>query len=145
MQETLHDHHTSISIGGRPICNQIFADDIELMGGSNGELQDLTSRFVDRATVYGMEVSTGKSKTLGFRNQVHEETSPYFLLGAQDQRLCAEQDQLPCGSTEPLLATVERGKLAWFGHVKRHETLSKTILKAPWKVGDAEVGGGNAR
>ena len=39
-----------------------FADDIDLIGGSNGELQDLTNRLVDRATAYGMEVSTEKSK-----------------------------------------------------------------------------------
>ena len=32
------------------------------MGGSNGKLQDLTSRLVDRATACGMEVSTEKSK-----------------------------------------------------------------------------------
>ena len=48
MQETLHDHHTSISIGGRPICNLRFADDIDLMSGSYGELQDLNNRLVDR-------------------------------------------------------------------------------------------------
>ena len=34
MQETLLDHHTSISAGGRRICNRGFADDIDLMGGS---------------------------------------------------------------------------------------------------------------
>ena len=34
-----------------------------------------------------------------FRKRAHEETSTYLLLGAQDQRLGAEQDQLPCGST----------------------------------------------
>ena len=34
------------------------------MGGSNGELQDLTNRLVDRATAYGMEVSTEKSKIM---------------------------------------------------------------------------------
>ena len=34
-----------------------------------------------------------------FWNQVHEETFPNLLLGAQDQRLGAEQDQLPYGST----------------------------------------------
>ena len=50
MQETLNDHHTSISIGGRPICNLVFADDIDLMSVSCGELQDLTNRLVDRAT-----------------------------------------------------------------------------------------------
>ena len=34
------------------------------------------------------------------RNQVPKETSPHLLSGAQDQRLGAEQDQLPCGPTE---------------------------------------------
>ena len=52
MQETLHDHHISTSIGGKPIC------------GNNGELQDLTNRLVDRATAYGMEVSIEKSKIM---------------------------------------------------------------------------------
>ena len=62
MQETLHDHHTSNSIGERPIYNLRFADDNDLMGDSTGELQDLTNRLVDRATAYGMEVSTEKKK-----------------------------------------------------------------------------------
>ena len=35
----------------------------------------------------------------GFRNQVHGEISPHLLLGAQDQRLAAEQDQIPLEST----------------------------------------------
>ena len=34
------------------------------MDGSNGELQGLISRLVDRATAYGMEVSTEKSKIM---------------------------------------------------------------------------------
>ena len=58
MQESLHDHHTSISFGGRPIRNLRFADDIDLMGSSNGELEDLINRLMDRAMAYGMEVST---------------------------------------------------------------------------------------
>ena len=62
MQETLYDHHTSNSIGGRPICNLRFAEDIDLMGGGNGEHKDFTNRLVDRATAYGMEVSTELSK-----------------------------------------------------------------------------------
>ena len=64
MQETLHDHHTSTSTGGRSICNLQFADDIDLMGGSNGELQDLTNRLVDRATAHEMGVGTEKSKIM---------------------------------------------------------------------------------
>ena len=71
-----------------------------------------------------------QKKDPGFRNDVHEETSPYLLLGAPDQRLGAEQDQLPCvGSQELLLAPVQRRKLAWFGHFTRHDSLSKTVLQ----------------
>ncbi|GFS07815.1 endonuclease-reverse transcriptase, partial [Elysia marginata] len=33
------------------------------------------------------------------------------------------------GLQEPLLATVKRRKLAWFGHVTIHDSLSKTILQ----------------
>jgi len=41
-----------------------FAHDIDLMGGSSNELHDLTSRLVARASAYGMEVSTEKSKVM---------------------------------------------------------------------------------
>ena len=64
MQETLHDHQTSISVGVRCICNLRFADDVDLMGGSSNELQDPTYRLVDRAPAYGMEVSVKKSKII---------------------------------------------------------------------------------
>ena len=50
MQETPHDHHASIPIDGRPIYNLRFADDINLMGSSNSELQDLINRLEDKAT-----------------------------------------------------------------------------------------------
>ena len=64
MQETLHEHHSSIYIGGRPICNLQFADNIDLLGGSSGVLQNLTNRLIDRAAAYQMEVSTEKSKIM---------------------------------------------------------------------------------
>ena len=64
MQETLHDHYTSISIGGRPIYNLRFADDIDLMGDGKGELQNLTNRLVDGAAACGMEVCTEKTKIM---------------------------------------------------------------------------------
>ena len=93
MQETLHDHHTSISIGGRPTYNLRFADDIDLMGGSSGELQDLTNRHVDRATVYVMEVSTEKSRIMtnstnhsgagsSMKGQKSKEVTSFEYIGA---------------------------------------------------------------
>ena len=36
---------------------------------------------------------------------------------------------------EPLLATVKRRKFTWFGHVTRHNSLSKTILQGTWEGG----------
>ena len=93
MQETLNDHHTSISIGRRPLCNLRFADDIDLTDGSNGELQDFTNRLVDGATAYGTEVSTEKSKIMtnssnktsegiNMQGQKSEEVTSLKYLGA---------------------------------------------------------------
>ena len=33
------------------------------------------------------------------------------------------------GKQEPLLTVMKRRKLAWFGHVNRHDSLAKTILQ----------------
>ena len=44
------------------------------------------------------------------------------------------------GPREPLLATVKRRKLAWFGHVTPHDSLYKTHFVA----NDALVGRGNS-
>ena len=86
MQKTLHDHHISISIGVRPICNLQFPDD-DRMGGRKGELQDLTNRLVDRATVYGIEVSTEKGTNnikadIRMNDQKFEEVTSFKCLGA---------------------------------------------------------------
>ena len=64
MHETFNDHRTPIPTGERPISDLRFAVDVDLMGGSNGELQDLTIRLVDRATAHGMEVSPEKSRIM---------------------------------------------------------------------------------
>ena len=40
-----------------------------------------------------------------------------------------EMAQAMVGEQEPLLAAVKRRKLAWFGHIIRHDCLSKTIFQ----------------
>ena len=229
MRETLLDFHTTISVGGRPLCNLRFADDIDLLAGSNNELQELTDRLVDRSGAYGMEVSSEKSKVMvnSTNDEVHaditmngqklEEVEGFKYLGATltkdgrstievKTRLAAATSAMAklnkiwgsrtisfntklklfkslvlsillygceswtlsaelekriqafemksyrrllhiswaehktnvyvrgritalAGPQEPLLATIRRRKLAWFGHVTRHNTLSKTILQ----------------
>ena len=64
MQDALKSHKTTITIGGRPLCNLRFADDIDLIGKSESELQQLTTKLEESAGAYGMEISAEKSKVL---------------------------------------------------------------------------------
>ena len=64
MQVTLQNHESSIKIGGRPISNLRFADDIDLLAGSKAELQSLTDSLEKAATSFGMEISHIRSTTL---------------------------------------------------------------------------------
>ena len=64
MEKALQEFHTSIAIGGRPISTLRFADDIDLMGKGEDELQELTTRLEEAARAYGMEISAEKSKIL---------------------------------------------------------------------------------
>ena len=49
--------------------NLQFADDIDRIGGTNSEFQNLTKRLVDREKAYGIEVSTLKEQD---HDQQHE-------------------------------------------------------------------------
>ena len=62
MSETQSNYSSSISVGGRPLWNLKFADDIDLLAGTNEELQELTDKLSRSATRYGMEISTEKVK-----------------------------------------------------------------------------------
>ena len=58
------EHFSTISIGGRNLSNLIFADDIDLIAGSNDELQTLTNKLSSSASRYGMQISAEKSKIM---------------------------------------------------------------------------------
>ena len=71
----------TISIGGRRICNLRFEDDIDLLAGSNTELQDLTDKLTESTGSFGMEVSTEKSKVMvNSRDETH---AVIFMNGEQ--------------------------------------------------------------
>ena len=66
------------------ICNLRFAHDIDLMDRSNGELQDLANRLIDKAMAYGIKVSTNKSKIM--TNSTHTHTNQcWYLQEGSDQ------------------------------------------------------------
>ena len=50
-------------------------------------------------------------------------------------RLGAKQEQLLCGSTGTSSGIRPETKLAWFGHITRHDSLSKTILQDTFEGG----------
>ena len=53
-----------MSIGGLPLCNLRFADDIDILGRSKEDLQQLTQRLEKSAGECGMEISSNRSKIL---------------------------------------------------------------------------------
>ena len=86
-----------------------------------------------------------KKKNPGFRNQVPEENFPYLLLGAQDQRLGAEQDRLSCGSTGTFSDNCqETNTCKVHACYTPRQPLQKTSFRAPRSVGDDAVSRGNA-
>ena len=72
------------------------------MGGSNGELQDLTNRILDRATADEMETSLGKSKIMA--NSTNNISADISMNGQKLEEV-------------------------WLVHVTCHDRLSKTILQ----------------
>ena len=108
VKETLHDHHTTISTGGRPICNLQFAADIDLMSGSNGELQNVTNRLVDRAMAYGIEDTTENRKIM---------TNTTINISAD------------------ISMNGQKLEEVWLMHVTCHDSLSKTILQGTFEGG----------
>ena len=64
MADTLADHKSTVSIGGRTISNLRFTDDIDGLAGSEIELANLMACPDDTSTAYGMEISTEKTKLM---------------------------------------------------------------------------------
>ena len=55
----------TVSIGERPLCNLRIADNIDLLGGSEEERQQLTERLEKTsAGLLHMEISSDKSKLI---------------------------------------------------------------------------------
>ena len=91
----------------------------------------LQKSLVTSMLFYGSETWTlladSEKKDPSCGNRAPEGTCPHLQFGAQDQRL--SKINCPVGPQELPLANVKRRKRAWFGHVTRHNSLSKTILQ----------------
>ena len=123
MEETLHDHHASISISGRPICDLQFANNIDHIGSSSGKLKDLSNRLVGRARAFGIEVGTEKIKIMtnckitisaavSMNNQKLDEMTNFKYLGST---LCKDGTCLAevCIRIASAMAAVARLNRIW--------------------------------
>ena len=61
----IQDEHISIiSIGGQNLSNFIFADDIDLIAGSNDDFQIPINKLSNSISWYGMQISAENSKQI---------------------------------------------------------------------------------
>ena len=64
LSDALDEFDGGISCAGRRIVELRFADDIDLMEGSEDGLQEVTRRVEDTSKRFGMEISAEKSKVM---------------------------------------------------------------------------------
>ena len=64
MSEVSYDYVGAVSIGGRPVTNLRFADDIDGLAGSEDELRELIAKLVKISTAYGMAINAEKTKIM---------------------------------------------------------------------------------
>ena len=64
MTDTLEDHKSTFSIGGRTVINLCFAGNIDGLAGEEEELAKLVECLDKAATAYGMDISTEETKLM---------------------------------------------------------------------------------
>ena len=64
-----------------------------------------------------------------FENKCHRKLLKISYKEHKTNEYVRNEMKKRVGSQEPLLSTIKRRKLMWFGHTARHDTLAKTILQ----------------
>ena len=87
------------------------------------------------AVKHGPLLADSEKRIQTFETKLLEETSPTSYLEHMTNDWVRSKINSLVGPQQPRLATVERRKLAWFGHVTRPDSLSKTILQGTLEGG----------
>ena len=74
-----------------------------------------------------MFVSDSEKRTQAFETKCMRKFLRFSCLEHETIDWVPSKINFLVGPQEPLLTTIKRQKLAWFGHAKRHDSLSKTI------------------
>ncbi len=79
-QDILHNHRCSMTTSATSVCNNRFADDIDLVVGSNDELQTLINKSVQSAdTLLREDHSRGQQNT--YNHYIHHQSADTLLRG----------------------------------------------------------------
>ena len=105
LSDALDEFDGGVSCAGRRIVELRFADDIDLMEGSEDGLQEVTRRVEDTSKRFGMEISAEKSKVMvvGKKENIDSQVVNVTVGG---KRLEQVKNFIYLGST-----LVENGKL----------------------------------
>ena len=83
--------------------------------------------------LYGCETWTvlkeSEKRIQSFENKCHRKLLGISWRERKTNEHVQEKMKSLVGQQEPLLATVKRRKLQWFGHISRHNSLAKTIMQ----------------
>ena len=87
LTDTLEDHESTVSIGGRTITNLRFADDIDGLAGEEKELAKLVECVDKASTAYGMKISvtnnsSGINTEIKVNGQKLETVTSFKYLGS---------------------------------------------------------------
>ncbi|GFR60387.1 endonuclease-reverse transcriptase [Elysia marginata] len=69
LTDALEDHFGTVSIGGKPITNLRFADDIDGLAGNECELANLVKQVDKASSNFGMETSAEKTKIMTYSKE----------------------------------------------------------------------------
>ena len=71
--DAFEDHEGTVSSGGRTITNLCFADDIDGLGGEEGELVKVVERLDKASTAYGVEFSADNTKIMTYNSGIDQQ------------------------------------------------------------------------
>ena len=114
----------------RILCSNTFSIMLEVT-------HNMSPPSSSMAVKHGPCLLTVKKNIQAFETKCMRKVLRLFYLEHKTNDCVRSKIKFLVGPQEPLLATAKRRKLALFGHVTRHASLSKSSFRSPWRVGDA--------
>ncbi|GFO47102.1 endonuclease-reverse transcriptase [Plakobranchus ocellatus] len=127
MTDALEDHCGTVSIGGRPITNLRFADEIDGLAVNACELASLLEQLEKASSNFGMEINAEKTKIM--TNSKEPSKKEIKINDHITNEEVSRRIENAIGPHVDLLTIVRQRKLKWYRHTTRSSYLAKTIMQ----------------